>query len=70
MIMAQSVSRRGFLVAASGAAAAAALPLVPARAATPDVEFRLTVARGRAPLVGGGHPNTESKKLTLRRGPR
>ena len=59
MIMAPVVSRRGFLVAASGTAVAAALPLVPARAAMPDVEFRLTAAPGRAPLVGGGHPDTE-----------
>lgn len=54
--MDRGVSRRQFLVAVSGAAVATALPLLPARAAMPDVEFRLTAAPGRVPLVGGGHP--------------
>lgn len=57
--MAQALGRRQFLVAASGAAVAAALPFRPARATMPDVEFRLTAAPGRVPLVGGGHPDTD-----------
>ena len=59
MIMAQGVSRRRLLVGASGAAVVSVLPFRPARAGAPDVEFRLTAAPGRVPLVGGGHPDTE-----------
>ena len=57
--MAQVVSRRQFLTAAGITAVAAALPFGPARAATPEVEFRLTAAPGRVPLVGGKYPATD-----------
>ena len=51
------ISRRGFLAAGAGVVLSTPLPSVPGRASAAR-EFRLVAAAGRAPLVGGGYPET------------
>jgi FtsP/CotA-like multicopper oxidase with cupredoxin domain len=52
-----AVSRRGFLAASGGLALAALTPAWPAAAGTAR-HYTIMAAPGRAPLVGGGHPET------------
>jgi len=51
------VSRRAFVTGSAGLALTAALPLMPALAST-SRDYSITAATGRAPLVGGKHPET------------